>query len=685
MADDPHFVRLDSPACTAIWEAPPGEAPLWRYWGPRLADGDGPTMALRATRPLPSFTPDFDQPLSVFPGVGLGWFGQSALLAHRAGHDWAQRITATQVTHIDAATLSFHMRDDVAGLAVALTVRLDPTTDVLTLSTELRNCGGDVLDISWLAAGNVPLPPDAQTVRSYGGRHNIEFQPIDDPLTRSLWRRENRRGLTAHDCFPGAIVTCADGTAYGAQLAWSGNHVQQIDWIDDGRFQWQMGEWLAPGEVRLAPGAVVQTPDMLASCAADGANGIAWNFHRAIRARLDWPGGRMAPRPVHLNTWEGFYFDHDLDALKMLASSAADLGVERFVLDDGWFSGRKDDRRALGDWWPDAGKYPDGLAPLARHVTALGMDFGLWVEPEMVNPDSDLYRAHPDWALQIAGRPHITARNQLVLDLARDGVADYLFDQIARLLADLPIGYLKWDHNRDLTAAGTTPLFRRQVLAAYALMDRLRCAFPHIEIEACAGGGGRIDAGIVRHSHRFWTSDCIDAVSRVAIQRGFLQFMPPEVMGAHVGASPAHSTGRSQSMAMRAGVALPGHFGVELDVRQVTGGDRDALRAAIVRYKALRDRLHSGRVWMGEVEPGLVWQAHGAAEDMILLVTRTQLSSLRYPPQVRLPMALAGQSYIVSRDAAPDMRCDGGWLAQMGLPLPEMRGEEVLIYRVAAV
>lgn len=685
MADDPHFVRLDSPACTAIWEAPPGEAPLWRYWGPRLADGDGPTMALRATRPLPSFTPDFDQPLSVFPGVGLGWFGQSALLAHRAGHDWAQRITATQVTHIDAATLCFHMRDDVAGLAVALTVRLDPTTDVLTLSTELRNCGDDVLDISWLAAGNVPLPPDAQTVRSYGGRHNIEFQPIDDPLTRSLWRRENRRGLTAHDCFPGAIVTCADGTAYGAQLAWSGNHVQQIDWIDDGRFQWQMGEWLAPGEVRLAPGAVVQTPDMLASCAADGANGIAWNFHRAIRARLDWPGGRMAPRPVHLNTWEGFYFDHDLDALKTLASSAADLGVERFVLDDGWFSGRKDDRRALGDWWPDAGKYPEGLAPLARHVTALGMDFGLWVEPEMVNPDSDLYRAHPDWALQIAGRPHITARNQLVLDLARDGVADYLFDQIARLLADLSIGYLKWDHNRDLTAAGATPLFRRQVLAAYALMDRLRRAFPHIEIEACAGGGGRIDAGIVRHSHRFWTSDCIDAVSRVAIQRGFLQFMPPEVMGAHVGASPAHSTGRSQSMAMRAGVALPGHFGVELDVRQVTGGDRDALRAAIVRYKALRDRLHSGRVWMGEVEPGLVWQAHGTAEDMILLVTRTQPSSLRYPPQVRLPMALAGRSYIVSRDAAPDMRCDGGWLAHMGLPLPEMRGEEVLIFRIAAV
>lgn len=684
MTSTPVYHRLDSPACTAIWEVSGSEAPLWRYWGPRLPDAASPGPALRATRPLPSFTTDFDQPLSLFPGVALGWFGQSALLAHRAGRDWAQAITNCTIVQPDTASLVFQMGDVVAGLTVEVTARLDPATDVLTLSTRLTNAGDDVLDVQWLAAGTVPLPGDARTVQSFGGRHNHEFFAVEDALTRSLWRRENRRGLTSHDCFPGAIVDCADGTSYGAQLGWSGNHAQQIDWIDSGQYHWQMGEWLAPGEVRLAPGESLTTPDMLATCAADGANGVAWNFHRAMRARMQWPDGQMAPRHVHLNTWEGFYFDHDLDALKDLASSAAEIGVERFVLDDGWFHGRSDDRRALGDWWPDAGKYPDGLQPLADHVTGLGMEFGLWVEPEMINPDSDLYRAHPDWALQISGRPHITARNQLVLDMARPEVGNYLFDKMAQLLRALPISYLKWDHNRDLTAAGATPRYRQQVLAAYALMARIRAAFPHVEIEACAGGGGRIDAGIVRHTHRFWTSDCIDAVSRVSIQRGFLHFMPPELMGSHIGASPAHSTGRQQSMAFRAGVALPGHFGVELDVRQVTGAERAALRDAIARYKAMRDHLHGARVWMGEAGDNLVWQAHGTAENLVLIVTRTEPTALRYPPHLRLPMLRPDMTYVLSREGAEPIRLDGAWLSRVGLPLPEMRGEDVLLIQIQA-
>jgi len=681
----PEYLRLDSPGCTAIWEVSDVEAPLWRYWGTRLPEDVTPAAGLRSTRPTPSFTTDFDQPLSLFPGVGQGWFGQSALLAHRAGEDWTVAITRCRVAELSGHAVAFHMDDDAAGLSIVVTASLNPATDTLTLTTKLTNAGAATLDVQWLAAGDVPLPADAASVRSYGGRHNIEFQPIDDMLTRSLWRRENRRGLTSHDCVPGAVVSCADGTAYGAQFAWSGNHVQQIEWIDDGRYHWQMGEWLAPGEVRLAPGESLETPEMLATCSAEGANGVAWNFHRAIRARMDWPGGHMAPRPVHLNTWEGFYFNHDLDALKELADSAAEVGIERFVLDDGWFHGRHDDTSSLGDWWPDAGKYPDGLAPLADHVVGLGMEFGLWVEPEMANPDSDMYRAHPDWALQVDGRPLITARNQLVLDMTQPDVSDYLFEKIAGLLDALPISYLKWDHNRDLTAAGRTPRFREQVFAAYALMARLRAAYPQVEIEACAGGGGRIDAGIVRHTHRFWTSDCIDAVSRVTIQRGFLQFMPPEIMGAHVGTSPAHSTGRSQPMAFRGGVALPGHLGVELDVRKVQGAERDDLRGWIARYKALRDRLHGARVWMGEAGDNLVWQAHGAADDLLLFVTRHQPTSLRHQPHLRLPMVDPARRYRLARDGAEDMLLDGAWLQRMGLPVPPMKGEEVLLYEVQAL
>jgi alpha-galactosidase len=499
-------------------------------------------------------------------------------------------------------------------------------------------------------------------------------------------------------------VVLADGAAYGAQLAWSGNHAQCIEWLDDGQYQWQMGEWLAPGEMLLAPGESRHSPDMLATCSRHGTNGVAQNIHAAIRAAMDWPEGRMKPRPVHLNTWEGFYFDHDINALKQLSDAASEIGIERYVLDDGWFHGRHDDTSSLGDWWPDAGKYPDGLAPLADHVTALGMEFGLWVEPEMINPDSALYRAHPEWALQIAGRPLLTARNQLVLDMSQPGVSDYLFDHIAALLDSLPIAYLKWDHNRDLTTAGATPRYRTQVEATYALLARLRAAFPHVEIEACAGGGGRIDAGIIRHTHRFWTSDCIDAVSRVAIQRGFLQFMPPEIMGSHVGTSPAHSTGRSQSMTFRAGVALSGHLGVELDARQVTGEDRATLAHWIGLYKQLRDQLHYGQLWLGAADDHLVWQAHGSAEELLLLVYRLDPSSQRHLPAIRLDMLDPDRHYAITRIDRPDptvhgfptapaldamrtadgLELAGDWLRAVGLPMPPMKAEQVALFKVSA-
>ncbi len=680
----PKIIALESPGCSAVWELPPGEAPLWRYWGPRLPDGARPSASLRSERPEPSFSLHFDQPLTVFPGFGMGWFGQSALLADRAGRDWSFQAGECKVEQPDAQTVRFVLHDAVARIAVTTSYSLDPATDVMTVRSAISNEGDAPLHVQWLAAAALPLPEDAAEVHSLAGRHNSEFVPVRDPLTRSLWRRENRRGLTSHDCFPGAVVTCADGSAYGAQIAWSGNSVQTIEWVDDGRHQWQLGEWLAPGEAILAPGAVLQSPEVLATASAEGPNGVAHAFHRGIRARMTWPGGpeRAAKRPVHINTWEGFYFAHDEAALMDLAKAAADIGIERFVLDDGWFGKRDDDTSSLGDWTVDKRKYPRGLGPLAQRVTELGMEFGLWVEPEMVNRNSDLYRRHPDWALHVDGRPLLEARNQLVLDLAKPEVSAYLFDAIAALLRELPIGYLKWDHNRDLVHAGNLAHYRAQVLATYALMDRLRAAFPKVEIEACAGGGGRIDAGIIKRTHRFWTSDCIDAVSRVGMQRGFLQFMPPEVMGSHVGASPAHSTGRSQSMAFRCGVALPGHFGVELDARKLGDKERTELMAGIVRYKALRERLHQGRVWLGEVGDGVVWQAHGSAEDMVVLVTRTSPTTMRHQPNLRLPMAVPGRTYTLSSESGVLASMDGGWLSRVGMAIPPLPAEAVLVLEV---
>ena len=708
------FLHLQGRNSSLVIEHHADEAPLWRYWGPRLPEGGGPEAALRQTRPLPSFMLEHDQPLTVVPTFGVGWFGQSALLAHREGRQFAQAFTRCGVQWQRPGTsvvLSLH--DPVAELQLDLSLSLDPQTDVLSVRTTLHNRSETPLDVQWLAAGTLRLPGHCHEVRSYAGQHMHEFLLQVDPLSRSLWRRESRRGRTSQDTFPGAVVTTPGATehaglVYGAHLAWSNNHQQTIEWLHDAQYQWQLGEWLAPGEGRLAPGASLQTPELVASCSTEGLNGLAANFHAALRARLPWAGGRMKPRPVHLNTWEGFYFDLEPGKVMELATAAAAVGVERFVVDDGWFHGRHHDRAALGDWWPDAGKFPQGLGPLVQHVRSLGMEFGLWVEPEMVNPDSDLHRAHPDWALQLDGRPMLTARNQLVLDISRPEVSEYLYQHIAAQVAEHRIDYLKWDHNRDLTCAGLadgTAGYRRQTQAAYALMDRLRAAFPWLEIESCSGGGGRIDFGVLAHSHRVWTSDCIDAVSRVDIQRGFLQFFPPEIMGSHIGTAPAHTTGRTQSMEFRAAVAMPGHLGIEFDLRTLPEAELARIRDWVALYKRWRDRLHTGRVWLGACGDGVVWQAHGdeAADELIVFAYRVEPSSLRYAPPLRLPMLDVTAAYTV-REIEPagrigqrrhDTTTDwletlrapsaevagagavvhGAWAVQHGLPLPRMKAE----------
>ena len=709
------FAVLQGRGSTVVIELRADDAPLWRYWGPRLPDDALPPAPLRQLRPMPSFMLDHDQPLALAPSFGVGWFGQSALLAHRGGRDFAQAFTRCEAEWLaPGRALVLHLTDNVAALRLELHLALDPGSDVLTLRSVLSNLGSAPLDVQWLAAGTLMLPGHAAAVRSYAGQHNHEFILQQEPLTRNLWRRESRRGRTSHDCFPGAVVTTPgatehEGLVYAAHLAWSGNHQQTIEWLHDGQYQWQLGEWLAPGEGLLAPGQSLRTPEIVASCSTRGLNGLAANFHTELRARLPWAHGAMLPRPVHLNTWEGCYFDLEPQKVMELASAAAAAGVERFVVDDGWFHGRLNDRAALGDWWPDAAKFPRGLGPLVAHVRGLGMEFGLWVEPEMVNPDSELHRAHPDWALQLDGRPMLTARNQLVLDISRPEVAGYLFDKIDAQVSAHRIDYLKWDHNRDLTTAGLSTGhagYRAQVHAAYALMDRLRAAHPALEIESCSGGGGRIDFGVLRHAHRVWTSDCIDARSRVDIQRGFLQFFPPEIMGSHVGGAPAHTTGRSQAMAFRCAVALPGHLGIEFDLRLLDAEARAELADWITLYKQWRERLHHGPVWLGAAGDGLVWQAHGDATgagsaELLLLVYRCEPSSLRYMPALRLPMLDRHANYRLRQIEPAGSRgrplydtttpwlealrepagvtAHGAWLAEAGLPLPRAKPETAFI------
>lgn len=311
---------------------------------------------------------------------------------------------------------------------------------------------------------------------------------------------------------------------------------------------------------------------------------------------------------MHYNCWEAVYFKHDLATLSDIATRAAALGAERFVLDDGWFGRRDDDTSSLGDWQVDARKWPEGLQPLIDHVESLGMRFGLWVEPEMVNPDSDLARAHPDW---IFGPPdQTTGRNQLVLDLGRAEVRDYLFAQLDDLLSAYRIDYLKWDHNRLLPVVDAA-----QTEGTYALLDRLRAAHPAVEIESCASGGGRIDAGILARTQRVWLSDCIDPQERLRIQVDAALFLPGAVTGSHVGAAKSQTTGRTQPIAFRARVAALRHFGFEMDLRALTPEEALVLAEVTRWWKANRDWLMRADILrLDSADPAVLAELH-LAED----------------------------------------------------------------------
>ncbi|SMG53732.1 alpha-galactosidase [Paraburkholderia susongensis] len=706
------LIHLSSNAISLVLEPNTAGAPVWRYLGARAEDAASSladAWPAAGARPLPPTVLENDPPLTLMPTHGLGWFNQPALAGSRTAEggdlDWAHDFRTDHVEW-DTHTLRVALSDSVAGLGLTISYTLEPDSGVLSTWAELENRGDTPFRLDWLAAACVPLAPGMDSVLGFSGKWTLEFQEHRETLGVATWRRDNRRGRTSHDSFPGVIAGSTlgddDGVALGAHLGWSGNHTILIEPLADGRRQLQIGEWLAPGEVVLAKGERYRTPSAYLAFSARGLNGLSQHFHQFVRQHvLTWPDGRMAPRPVHLNTWEAVYCRHDLDDLKSLASSAAGVGVERFVLDDGWFHRRDSDRAALGDWWPDARKYPRGLAPLIDHVRKLGMQFGLWVEPEMVSPDSDLYRAHPDWTMHLEGRPLVTGRNQLMLDLANRDVEDYLFDALGTLLGEQPIGYLKWDMNRDLATAGHhgRAAYRRQTEACYRLLERLRTAYPSVEIESCASGGGRADYGVLAHMHRVWTSDCNDALTRIGIQRGFLRFFPPEVMGAHIGPAVSHTTGRNHDMAFRAAVALPGHLGLEMDVRLLDTEERAALLRWVDLYKTWRDVTHGGTLRQGEIGASLAWLQIAAADRSAAFVAiyRRQEDSHRYiaPMQVKgleptrryrvqilhMPTAphYAKPSGLLATFAAQGLVLSGATLADLGVPVPPLPPESAVV------
>ncbi|OYQ34541.1 alpha-galactosidase [Niveispirillum lacus] len=701
------FVRLDGGAVSLVLDVR-GPSPVTLYWGTGLdAGADGSMLDLLAAREDAPCSPLVAAPLALTPLAGQAFPGRPGLLTHGEGRRWATYTRIVDVRRPDPGAVEIDSVDEANGVALTHHLRLD-RHGMLVGWTQVRNDGPGLLDLEWLSAPVLALPPHLVEWVTFEGRWAGEYRMQTQPRVMGAVVKENRRGRTSHDAFPGILAQAAGagdqaGEVYGLHLGWSGNHRLYADTLSDGRAYVQMGELFMPGEMRLAPGQIYRTPVLYAACSLMGRNGISACFHAHVRNRPDHARVRAKPRPVHYNTWEAVYFDHDPALLLKLVDAAADIGVERFVLDDGWFRGRRSDRAGLGDWFVDEGIYPDGLHPIVARVRERGMEFGLWVEPEMVNPDSDLYRAHPDWVLGTPPAPQLVFRNQLVLDASRVDVQDYLFARLDALLRDYPISYLKWDMNRDISHPGGVDgvaAAHAHVEGLYALLRRVRDAYPDVEIESCSAGGGRADLGILSLTDRVWASDSNDALDRLTIQRGLSTFLPPELIGSHVGPTDCHITGRRVAMATRVATAMFFHLGLEVNLLGLSDAERMELAAGISLHKHYRPLLHDGRLIRldrpANEEAFGILAADGAqalysftllSEPSGYFAGRLRLAGLdpaaRY--HVRLLWPDAAQKSPLFNSLRDGVLFTGSTLTEAGLQLPRLHPQSALILGVVRV
>jgi alpha-galactosidase len=574
-----------------------------------------------------------------------------ALLGHRNGRDFSQKF---ELVSVDATKLSINAvsRDEKAGLEVAITFAF-VGSGVLEVKQSVKNLGGEPFCINALEVV-FPLPDRAKQSMDFTGRWVKERQPQKREIQSGYWVRESREGRSSHDY---TIVQLAmtdfcdyqQGEVWSLGLGFSGNSRHAIEQAQSGRKFISAGELLLPGEIILQAGQTHESPSVYAIYSHEGIDGISHRSYSWLRSRDNHP---RTPRPLTLNVWEAVYFDHNLEKLSELADVAKQIGVERFVLDDGWFGSRRNDLSGLGDWQISKEVWPQGLGPLIKKVKENGMQFGLWFEGEMVNPDSDFYRSHPDWILKSHDRVPLEGRHQLVIDLTNQAAYEYVLESVDKILSENDISYIKWDHNRFLLepASGDRPAAHDQTLAIYRLFTELKRRHPGLEIESCASGGGRIDLGMAQIADRFWTSDCNDALERQFIQRYTQIAIPPEMLGSHIGPTKSHTTGRVHSLSFRAITALFGHAGLEWDITQTTEEERKYLKGFVEYYKAKRSLIHSGRMVRVEIDDstfvhGVVSQTQ--SEALFAYVTLSAASASR-PNAILIPGLKPQASYRVS-------------------------------------
>ena len=602
----------------------------------------------------------------------------------------------------EADTLEVILKDEACGIEVRLLYGVFEKKDVITRAVRITNRSERPVVLEKAASLCLDWQQGEFDWLTFYGRHAMERNVQRTGIAHGVQSVGSVRGASSHHYNPFAVL-CEKGTdetkglCYGFSFMYSGEFLIEAEKDQADQTRFVCGIHPDDFDWTLNPGESFDTPEVLMSCSAEGFGGMSRNLHDLIRenvCRGEWKHKR---RPILINNWEGTYFDFTGDKLVSIAEEAAKLGVELFVMDDGWFGKRDSDNSGLGDWYPNEEKLGCTLKELGERIEALGMKFGIWFEPECISEDSDLYRAHPDWAVQIPGRKPNLSRNQLILDFSREDVQEYIIERLSAVLDSAPISYVKWDFNRsicdkfsaNLSAGRQGEMAHRFVLGLYRVLEELLERYPHLLLEGCSGGGGRFDTGMLYYSPQIWCSDDTDAIERLQIQYGTSFAYPVNTMGAHVSAVPNHQTGRVTPIATRACVAMAGTFGYELDVNKMTDEENEAVKRQIQIFKEQYDLISYGdyyrltdvqksscAVWETAAKDGsealvsAVWQhvqatpaflnvkVRGLCEDGMYRVMRTALKKKDAGAQEKEDQVISGSS-----------------LMHGGLPIPAADGE----------
>ena len=600
------------------------------YYGKKLKevhlDGllrihENPFVPSRNNRDRVSFLDSF--PME-YPAHGLGDYRESCInirtekgnvglalsyVSHKIteGKDGLEDLPASFGKAGECETLRILCEDKVTGLQVILQYGIFDEADVITRSVKVVNTGKEDLYLTKVYSACLDMDNKDFEAISLHGSWARERQIETVPVSHGKYSVESIRGESSHQDHPFLALKTKNadqenGEVYAMHFVYSGNFKAQVQSDQFDQVRMTMGIHPEDFTWKLKEGESFQAPETVLVYSAQGLGQMTRIFHDFYRNHLIRSEYKNQKRPILINNWEATYFDFDADKLIAIAKQASALGIEMLVMDDGWFGNRCDDNRALGDWFVNEEKLKGGLKYLVDEVNKLGMKFGIWFEPEMISPDSDLYRAHPDYAIAIPGREPSLCRNQYVLDLTRKEVRDYAYECVAKILRSANIEYVKWDMNRQLSDIGSLELpadqmgelYHRYVLAVYEMQERMMTEFPHLLLENCSGGGARFDPGMLYYSPQIWCSDDTDAIERLKIQEGTALIYPLSTMGAHVSDCPNHTVGRVTPFETRGYVALAGTFGYELDVTKIPESDREQIPAQVAMYHKYNDLVREG-------------------------------------------------------------------------------------------